>query len=121
MRKEAEIHSEEDRKKKELIEIRNQANALIYTCERTLRDAKDKIPVDSVKDIEDKIAELKKAKDSDNIEDIRRYSDELSSAIQKVGADLYKSQQGQADGKRPEAGADDKDKPEEGQTKENKN
>ena len=121
MRKEAEIHSEEDRKKKELIEIRNQADALIYTCERTLRDAKDKIPVDSVKDIEDKIAELKKAKDSDNIEDIRRYSDELSSAIQKVGADLYKSQQGQADGKRPEAGADDKDKPEEGQTKENKN
>ena len=121
MRKEAEVHSEEDRKKKELIEIRNQADALIYTCERTLRDAKDKISVDSAKDIEDKIAELKKVKDSDNIEDIRRYSDELSSAIQKVGADLYKSQQGQADGKRPEAGADDKDKPEEGQTKENKN
>ncbi len=120
MRKEAETHAEEDKKKKDLIELRNQAEALIYSCERTLKDAKDKIPAEAVKEIEGKVAELKKAKDSDNIEEIKRESDELSSAIQKIGAELYKNQQGQAGQSQPEQDKKDKDKPEEGETTENK-
>ncbi|MCX6738100.1 MAG: molecular chaperone DnaK [Candidatus Parcubacteria bacterium] len=118
MRKEAEAHAEEDRKKKDLIEARNQADALIYSCERTLKDAKDKIPSDAVKEIEDKVNELKKAKDSDNIEEIKKISDELSKVIQKVGAELYKNQQGQAGPSQPESDKKDEDKPEEGQTTE---
>ncbi|MBU1046026.1 molecular chaperone DnaK [Patescibacteria group bacterium] len=118
MKKEAEAHAEEDKKKKDLIESKNQAEALIYSCERTLKDAKDKIPSDAVKEIEGKISELKKAKDSDNIEEIKQKSDELSSAIQKIGADLYKNQPGQAGEKQPETGKDDKDRPEEGETTE---
>ncbi|MEA3453077.1 MAG: molecular chaperone DnaK [Patescibacteria group bacterium] len=96
MKKQAEIHAEEDKKKKELIETKNQAEALIYSCEKTLKDSKDKIPDDVKKEINSKVEELKKVKESDKIEEIKKLSEELSEAIQKAGADLYKEQQAQA-------------------------
>ncbi|MBU3964618.1 molecular chaperone DnaK [Patescibacteria group bacterium] len=118
MKKEAEAHAEEDRKKKDLIESKNQADALIYSCERTLKDSKDKILSDAVKEIENKISELKKVKDSDKMEEIKQKSDELSSAIQKIGADLYKNQQEQTGPSQPEEEKKEEDKPEEGETTE---
>ena len=92
MRKEAEVHAEEDKKKKELIEARNLADTLVYTCEKTLKDAKEKINEDSKKEIEEKIEAMKKVKDGDNIEEIKNKTQELSQAIQKVGTELYKEQ-----------------------------
>ncbi len=93
MKKEAELHAEEDKKKKELIEVRNIADNLVYTCEKTLREAGDKIYKDLKKEIEGKIEELKKIKDGDNMEEIKNKTNELSQVIQKAGAELYKTAQ----------------------------
>ena len=92
MRKAAEMHEEEDRKRKDLIEIKNTADTLVYTVEKTLRDAGDKIAEDLKKDITEKLDTLKKAKESDSVEEIKRSTEELSQAIQKAGAAMYKDQ-----------------------------
>ena len=98
MKKEAELHAEEDKKRQELIQARNTADTLIYTCEKTLSEAKDKIKSEDKKEIEEKIESLKKIKDSDNIEEIKTKTNELSQAIQKIGAELYR----QTDNKKSE-------------------
>jgi len=95
MQKEAEVYSEEDRKKKEVVEIRNNADTLIYTAEKSLRDAADKVPADVKKNIEEKIEALKKVKDSDDVSAMKNASAELSSSLQKIGEILYKQQGGQ--------------------------
>ncbi len=99
MKKEAELHAEEDRRSKELVELRNSAEVLIYTTEKTLREAGDKIKAEDKKEIEVKIETLKKAKSSDNIDEIKKASEDLSNAIQRLGADLYR-QSGQSDSKK---------------------
>jgi len=92
MKKDADLHAEEDRKKKELIEIRNVADNLMYSSEKTIKDGGDKVSADQKKEIDEKIDALKKVKDSDNIEDIKNKTQDLSQAIQKIGAELYKNQ-----------------------------
>jgi len=94
LKKEAEIHAEEDRKKKELIEARNVAENLIYTCEKTLKEAQRNPAINDLKkEVEGKIEELKKSKEGDNIEEIKEKTQELSNLIQKVGTELYKASQ----------------------------
>ena len=95
MKKDAEMHASEDKKKQEVIEIKNTADALVYTCEKTLKDAGDKIKPEDKKEVEDKISSLKDAQKSDNIEEIKSKTKELSKTIQKVGAELYKKEQAQ--------------------------
>jgi len=114
MKKEAEVHSVEDQKKRDLIEAKNLADTLIYTTEKTLRDAGDKVSSDTKKEVEEKINNLKKVKDSDNIEDIKNKTSELSQVIQKIGAEMYK--QSQSKGQQKPGNEDQK--PEEGQYKE---
>ena len=92
MRKAAEMHEEEDRKRKDLVEAKNTADTLVYTVEKTLRDASDKIAEDLKKDITEKLDLLKKAKESDSVEEIKRTTEDLSQAIQKAGAAMYKDQ-----------------------------
>ena len=92
MKKDAELHASEDKKKQEGIEAKNTADALIYTCEKTLKDAGDKIKAEDKKLVEDKINVLKDAQKSDNIEEIKSKTKELSELIQKIGAELYKQQ-----------------------------
>ncbi|OGY43364.1 MAG: molecular chaperone DnaK [Candidatus Buchananbacteria bacterium RIFCSPHIGHO2_01_FULL_39_14] len=115
MKKEAEMHAGEDQKKKELTEAKNMADTLVYTSEKALRDAGDKVPAADKKEIEGKIEELKKIKDGEDISAIRQKTQELSAAIQKIGSALYGQQPagGQADQpansqteekKKPEAG-----------------
>ena len=89
MRKEAEAHAEEDRKRKEKIETRNNAENLIYTAERTIKDLGDKISEEDKKAIDTKIDELRKALTGDNIEEIKKKTEELSSELQKIGAKAY--------------------------------
>ena len=92
MKKEAELHAEEDKKKKELIEVRNTAENLIYTSEKTMRDLGDNPDISAIKkEVEDKIAELKKVKDGEDIEEIKRKSNDLSQTVQKIGAEMYKN------------------------------
>ena len=109
MKKEAEIHAEEDKKKQELIEAKNLADSLVYTTEKALKEAGDKVSPEVKKEIEEKLKELKKVKDSDKIDEIKSKTSELSQVVQKVGAELYKKAEG-----------DDKKKPEEGEYKEKK-
>ena len=113
MKKEAELHAEEDKKKKDLIEARNLADTLVYTAEKTLREAGDKVPADVKKEIEEKTEALKKVKDSDNMDDIKSKTADLSQTIQKIGQELYKQQGNQ---KPPEEGQGPK--AEEGEYKE---
>jgi len=114
MKKEAEIHAEEDRKKKELIDARNLADTLVYTTEKTLREYGDKVKAEDKKEIEEKIEALKKIKDKDNVEEIKKASEELSQAIQKVGTELYKAQQ---EAQKKEEEHPDVEPPEEGEKK----
>ena len=119
MKKEAEMHSAEDKKKQELIEAKNTADNLVYTTEKTLRESGDKVSAEIKKEIEEKVEVLKKVKDSDNIEDIKQKSAELSQTIQKIGAELYKANQekkpGEGEEKKP--GEDEEPKAEEGEYK----
>ena len=89
MQQEAQQFAEQDQKKKELIEVRNQADAAVYTTEKTLRDFKDKIKEADKKDIEEKLEALKKIKDDDKIEEIRSAIQSLSQAAQKIGEQMY--------------------------------
>jgi molecular chaperone DnaK len=132
MKREAEANADADKKKQELIGARNSADNLIYTVEKTLRDSGDKVAAEAKKDIEAKTEALKKVKDTDNIEDVKAKTEELSQAIQKVGADLYqKAQQqqpgqgsagsgpsGEGGGQQPGDGTQGPKGPEEGQFKE---
>lgn len=117
MKKEAELHAEEDKKKKEAIEVKNTADTLIYTSEKTLKDGGDKVKEEDKKQVEEKIEALKKVKESDSIEDIKKASEELSQAIQKVGAAMYQTPGGEAAGGSTENPGEkkDDDKPEEGE------
>jgi molecular chaperone DnaK len=89
MKKEAETHAEEDRKRKETVEMRNQADTLISVSEKTLKDAGDKAKAEDKTLVEEKIKALKEVKDKDNVDDIKKALDALSEAIQKVGAAMY--------------------------------
>lgn len=97
LRSDAELHAEEDRKKRELTEVRNTADTLIYTCEKTLREVGDKIKSEDKKEIEEKIKALKEVKDKDDVSEIQKAIQSLSQVIQKVGATMY--QQGEASGR----------------------
>jgi molecular chaperone DnaK len=98
MKREAEIHAEEDKKKRELSEAKNQADNLIYVSEKTLREAGEKVSESVKKEVQEKIESLKKAKESDNIEDIKAKIQELSQAIQKIGIEMYKKPGGPEEG-----------------------
>jgi molecular chaperone DnaK len=91
MKKDAEAHAAEDAKKKELIEARNIAETLIYSTEKALREAGDKVSEADKKDIEAKISELKKVKDGEDAVTIKSKTQELSQAAQKIGQAMYGS------------------------------
>ncbi|ACV67605.1 molecular chaperone DnaK [Desulfohalobium retbaense] len=94
MVKEAESHAEEDEKKRKLIEARNQADNLIYTTEKSLRDLGDKVEDDVKADIEQKIEALKKTMEGEDEEAIKKATDELSQASHQLAQKLYEQQQG---------------------------
>ena len=93
MKKDAEMHAEEDKKKKELVEARNLADTLIYTTQKAMRDAGDKITADEKKPVEDAIAELDKVKNGEDLDAIKAKTEALSQAAQKIGEKLYKAAQ----------------------------
>ena len=85
MTKEAEIHAKEDAEKKEKIDARNAADGLIFTAEKSLKDAGDKVKEDLKKEVEEKISELKKILDTGTKEELEKKTSELSDSLQKVG------------------------------------
>ncbi|HHH79601.1 MAG TPA: molecular chaperone DnaK, partial [Thermoplasmatales archaeon] len=89
MKKEAEEHAEEDRKRKENIEARNNADTLIHTAEKTIKELKEKITKEDKENIENAIRELREALTGDNIEKIKEKTEKLSEVLQKASTALY--------------------------------
>ncbi|MBI3166194.1 MAG: molecular chaperone DnaK [Chloroflexi bacterium] len=96
MRKDAEAHAEEDRKRKDLIEARNNADNTVYAGEKALRDLGDKVPAEIKAEVEAKSAEVKEAAKGEDVEKIKATVEALGQTIQKIGASVY--EQGQAPG-----------------------
>lgn len=93
MKKDAELHAEEDKKKHEAIEAKNVAESMIYTAEKALRDAGDKVPADVKADVEGKIADVKKVKDGTDIDATKKATEALSMSMQHIGEAMAKAQQ----------------------------
>ena len=106
MMREAEAHSDEDKKRREEIEIRNRADQSIYTAERMLKDTGDKIPTSDKNAIENAMADLKKAIEGNDTPGMSKAMDVLMTAQHKASEALYKNQAdaGAADGRQPENG-----------------
>lgn len=96
MKKEAEEHAEEDKKKKEAVDAKNQADQMIFTAEKLLKDEEVKVSDDDKKTLEEKIEALKKIKDGDDIEAITAATTELSESASKIGAAMYEKAQKEA-------------------------
>ncbi|NDY43371.1 molecular chaperone DnaK [Dissulfurirhabdus thermomarina] len=96
MVKDAEAHAEEDRRRKELVEARNQADTLIYSTEKNLQELGERVDEATRSAITDKIAVLKKAMEGDDIQAIRLAQDDLMKAAHKVAETIYKEAAGQA-------------------------
>ena len=92
MQREAEVHAAEDAKRREEVETRNAADSLAYTAEKTLREQKDKIPADLNKEVESKVAAVRSALQGGDINSLRRVTQELSDAMQKIGTAIYQQQ-----------------------------
>jgi molecular chaperone DnaK len=93
MKKDAELHAEEDKKKQELTEVKNQAETLVYTAEKSLRDGGDKVPAEMKTAVEGKITALKGLKESTDQEAIKKATEELSSELSKIGDEMIKHEQ----------------------------
>ena len=85
MQKDAEMHADEDKKKRELVETKNLAEQLIYTSEKSVSEHDAKLPQELKDAIKTKVEDLKKAKDGEDLEAIKKASEELSKEIQKIG------------------------------------
>ena len=105
--REAEVHAEEDKKKKEAIEIKNNADSVIYASENALKDVDGKISDEDKKKVEDAIEDLKSVKDTDDIDAIKAKTEALQTAFQSVSEELYKQAQAQGNAQGDEAKADD--------------
>ncbi|HEY8491140.1 MAG TPA: molecular chaperone DnaK [Dehalococcoidia bacterium] len=88
LRREAEMHAEEDRKRRQEIEVRNQADSLAYTAEKTLRDHGEKVPADVRAEVEERIKRVRDNLQGD-VDTLQRAMAELSESLQKVGAAMY--------------------------------
>ena len=123
MKKEAELHAEEDKKKKELIEKKNEADSLIFQTEKTLKEAGDKLQADEKTAIEDSVKALKEAKDKEDatVESIDEAFKKASEALSKYGERLYKAaaetapKEGESKAEEPTAASEDAAKAEEGE------
>lgn len=93
MAKEAEMHAEEDRKKKELIEAKNLAETMVYTTEKAIKEHGSKVSPEEIKNIQDKIQDVKQALSGEDVEKVKAAGDALATASQKIGEILYKEEQ----------------------------
>jgi molecular chaperone DnaK len=89
MVKDAEKFAVEDQKRKDRIEARNNADSMVYTSEKTLRDLGDKVPADVKNEVEAKAAALKGILETGSVEDLKTKTDDLSQSVQKIGAAMY--------------------------------
>ena len=126
MKKDAEMNADADKKRREVIEAKNMAETMIYTTEKMMKEAKD-VSEEDKKAVDEKLEALKKLKDSEDVEAIKKAGDELAQAAQKVGEAMYKKQQNASqtmgtDAPAEEGKSEDKkdgEEPKEGEFKQN--
>jgi len=112
MIKEAERFAEEDRKRKEEVEARNNADSMIYQAEKVLRELGDKVPAEVRSEVEGKVSTLRTALQGKDVNEIRWRTQELAQAMQKIGAAMY----GQTGPTPPPPGGEERKPPEGGET-----
>ena len=95
MKKDAEAHAEEDKKRKDAIEAKNMADNAVYTAEKTLRENGDKIEESLKKEVNDQIAQVREAMNKEDADAMRSETEKLGQIIQKIGASMYQQQGGQ--------------------------
>src|SRR6202034_3986876 len=91
MVKEAEAHAEEDKRRKELVEARNQADAAIYTVEKALKEAENKIPADLKQQVDQAVAEVKQNLSSENVQSIHQATERLQQAASRIAEALTRA------------------------------
>jgi molecular chaperone DnaK len=91
MRQEAELHADDDKKKKENIEIKNQADAVVFTTDKMLKESGDKMKEEDKKELETKVEELRKIKDTEQYEDMKKKMEELNEVAQRIGTAMYQN------------------------------
>ena len=106
MKADAESHATEDKKKQELIEVRNIADTMVYTVEKMLVENKEKVSDDDRKILEEKMEAVKKVKDSEDVDAIKAAGEELTKEAQRVGGAMYQTKnEGEGNGQEAEAAA----------------
>ena len=105
MVRDSEAHAQEDRKRKEEVETRNNADSLAYQAEKTLRDLGSKVPAEIRSEVEGKVAAVRSALQGQDVERMRSTAQELSESLQKIGASMYQQQQQGPTQPPPEGGA----------------
>ncbi|MFN8380085.1 MAG: molecular chaperone DnaK [Anaerolineae bacterium] len=112
MVKEAEAHRAEDSKRKEMVELHNQADSAVFAAEKFIRDYGDKLPEDAKKTTQERIDDVNKAKNADNVDQIRTTTEALTMWMQTLGGQMYEQPAaGGADGAGPGAGGPTGGKP----------
>lgn len=114
MRQEAEVHADDDRRRKELVEVRNYADNTVYAAEKTLAEHGAKVADDVKQQTEQGISRLKEVMQGEDVTAIRQAADELGQTIQKIGASMYQQPEGQAgpaeeSGPQPDSGPSGED------------
>jgi molecular chaperone DnaK len=123
MQADAELHAEEDKKKKEVVDLKNTAEMIIYTAEKAIKDGGEKVPAELKTNVEAKISTLKTAKDGTDGEAIKKATEELSNEMSKMGEAMSKAGGAASEAKAPEEqpsevkDADFKETPGEGEAK----
>ena len=110
MKKDGEAHAEEDKKKREMIDIKNTADTMIYTTEKMMKDVEEKkieVTVDEKKKVNDSLEQLKKVKEGDNIDEIKKISEELSTAARAIGMKMYAAEQKETSDKKQDTNNSD--------------
>ncbi len=96
MRKDAEAHGEEDKKRRAKVEAHNSADNAVYTAEKAMKDLGDKVPADTKSKVQDAVAKVRGVMDGDDVEAIQRATDELMQVVQGMGAAVYQQPSGPA-------------------------
>lgn len=118
MQQDAEANADADKKKKELVEAKNHADTLVYTAEKTLHDAGDKVKDDDKKAIEEAVTAVKEKLGTEDAEELKKVSDDLNEKLMKVGEQMYKEE---GDAAKTDEGTDkESEKTEEAETTDDK-
>ena len=103
MQQDAETHADEDKKKKEQVEAKNHADTLIYTAEKSLHDAGDKVTDEDKKPVEEAVSALKEKLETEDLDELKKLSEDLNEKLMKIGEKMYKDQAEDSADSTPEA------------------